>query len=395
MPAFARIRQSAPVVLSLVALLGACSGEPAVVEVEPPVLHPPALQPVATGLSRPILVTAPPGDTLRVFIVEQTGAIRIVRDDTLLTVPFLDLAPRVSCCGERGLLGLAFHPRYAQTGHFYVNYTDSAGTTRVVRYTVAADPDRADAASAMPVLSQAQPFTNHNGGMLAFGPDGYLYIGLGDGGSGGDPQGNGQDLATWLGKLLRIDVDLGLPYAIPPDNPYAGATGARPEIWASGLRNPWRFSFDRTTGDLYIADVGQGAREEVNIQAAGRPGGANYGWNIMEGTQCFQAGCTPPAGLTPPVLDYAHADGGCSVTGGYVYRGRAVPVLAGTYLYADYCQGWVRSFRWTPGGLTDHADWAALRPGGTISSFGEDGRGELYVVRYGTSGTVYRIVAQP
>jgi len=370
---------------------GACGGDPAAVP--PPVAL--SLHPVATGLSRPVLVTSPPGDSARLFIVEQTGTIRVVRHDTLLATPFLDLSALVSCCGEQGLLGLAFHPQYHANGRLYVNYTDTSGDTRVVRYTVSADPDVADAASAFPILAQTQPFSNHNGGMLAFGHDGYLYIGLGDGGSGGDPQGNGQDLGTWLGKLLRVDVDGGSPYAVPPTNPFAGSATARPEIWAYGLRNPWRFSFDRATGDLWIADVGQGSREEIDVQSAGSAGGANYGWNVMEGTQCYQAGCTPPAGAVPPVLDYTHDDGSCSITGGYVYRGGAIPALQGAYLYADYCRGWVRSLRYAGGGVTDLTDRPSLAPGGPISSFGEDARGELYVVEYGTAGTVYRIVPSP
>jgi glucose/arabinose dehydrogenase len=392
MSALVRDRPLTPVSWFLAAALGACGGEPVV---EPPPSGPPALERVVGGLSRPILVTAPPGDTQRLFVVEQTGLIRVVRDDTLLTVPFLDLTTAIVCCGEQGLLGLAFHPRYAQTGFLYVNYTDTGGTTRVVRYTVSADPDVADAASAFPILSQAQPYANHNGGMLAFGPDGYLYIGLGDGGSGGDPDGNGQDLGTWLGKMLRLDVDGGSPYAIPPTNPYAGSTTARPEIWASGLRNPWRYSFDRLTGDLYIGDVGQNASEEVDFQPADSRGGENYGWNIMEGTVCYQAGCSS-TGLALPVLSYPNPDDGCAVTGGYVYRGRSAPALTGAYVYADYCGGWVRSFRLVSGQATDHQDWIALRPGGQISSFGEDGRGEVYVVKYGnTSGAIYRIVEAP
>ncbi len=375
----------------MVLALGACGNEGQKVIVDP-VIRVPALHPVAAGLSRPLFVTAPPGDTSRLFIVEQTGAIRVVRRDSLLVAPFLDLTDSVSCCGERGLLGLAFHPAYAQTGRFYVNYTDSAGTTRVVRYTVTADPEVADPASARPVLTQAQPHPNHNGGMLAFGPDGYLYIALGDGGNANDPQGNAQNLATWLGKLLRIDVDLGTPYAIPPDNPFVDSAGARPEIWAFGLRNPWRFGFDRTTGDLYIADVGQSAREEIDVHPANAASGANYGWDVMEGTACVVAGCAP-TGL-PPVHEYTHTDG-CSITGGYTYRGQALPDLAGAYFYADYCRGWVRSLRWGPGGVTDLQDWAPLAPGGPVSSFGEDARGELYVVAYGVSGTLYRIVPAP
>jgi hypothetical protein len=392
MPAFARARPSVPVVPLLALALAACAGEPAAVN--PPAAVPVALQPVATGFSRPILVTSPPGDTQRIFVVEQTGTIRVVSGVAIVPAPFLDLSGSVACCGEQGLLGLAFHPDYAQNGYLYVNYTDLGGTTRVVRYTVSADPDVADPASASAVLSQPQPFANHNGGMLAFGPDGYLYVALGDGGSGGDPQGNGQNLGTWLGKMLRVDVDGGSPYAVPPTNPYVGVASARPEIWASGLRNPWRFSFDRLTGDLYIGDVGQNAREEVDVEPAGLPGGRNYGWNLMEGSTCHQAGCAA-AGLTLPVLDYANPAEGCAVTGGHVYRGSAIPGLAGRYLYADFCEGWVRSFTLAAGAAADRREWPTLSPGGPIASFGEDGRGELYIVEYGASGAVYRIVPRP
>jgi len=349
----------------------------------------PGLALVTSALSRPLFVTAPAGDTARLFVVEQSGRIRVLRHDTLLATPFLDISAHVVCCGERGLLGLAFDPAYAVNGRFFVDYTDIAGTTQVVRYTVSGDPDVADPASASPVLSQAQPYSNHNGGMLAFGPDGYLYVGLGDGGSAGDPQGNAQNLTTLLGKILRLDVSGASGYTIPASNPFVGQAGARGEIWAYGLRNPWRFSFDRTTGELYIADVGQSAQEEVDIEAPGT-GGRNYGWNEMEGFACFLPACTP-TGLALPVLTYDHSDG-CSITGGYVYRGTRIPALAGTYLYADYCAGWVRSFQWRGGAVADARDEPALAPGGTVSSFGEDARGELYVVTYGSPGSLYRIV---
>ncbi len=354
---------------------------------------PPSLQVVASGLTNALFVTAVPGDTARVFVVRQDGVVRVIRNDSLLAAPFLDLTSLVTCCGERGLLGMAFHPQYATNGSFYVDYTDVNGDTRVARYAVSADPDVADPASATIVLSQAQPFNNHNGGMLAFGPDGYLYVGLGDGGSGGDPQGNGQNLNTLLGKILRIDVDGGSPYAVPATNPFVGVAGARAEIWAWGLRNPWRFSFDRTTGDLYIGDVGQSAREEVDVQPAAGPGGRNYGWVTMEGTICYNAASCTQTGLTLPVLDYPHADG-CSITGGYVYRGTRIPMLAGHYLYSDYCTGFVKSFRWVGGLSTDLRDWSVELPAGTgVTSFGEDARGELYVTTQ--AGAVYRIVPKP
>ena len=345
------------------------------------------LETVVTGLSNPLFLTAPPGDD-RLFIVEQPGRIRIVRDGELLATPFLDLTARVRSGGERGLLGLAFHPEYASNGAFYVNYTDSDGDTRIERFTVSSQPDVADAGSASPVLAVGQPFSNHNGGMLAFGPDGMLYVGLGDGGSGGDPQGNGQDRGRLLGSLLRIDVDGGSPYTIPGDNPFVGTAGARAEIWAYGLRNPWRFSFDRTAGTIYIADVGQNRYEEVNVAAAAAAG-LNYGWNLMEGAHCFTSGCDP-SGLVLPALEYTHGEG-CSVTGGYVYRGATIPEIVGHYLYGDYCGGWVRSFRWSGGDVTDERAWD-LPSIGNILSFGEDAAGELYVLS--SNGTVYRLAAE-
>ncbi len=350
----------------------------------------PSLALVASGLSTPLFLTAPPGDNSRFFIVEKLGRIRIVKNGTLLGTPFLDISSQVSGGGEQGLLGLAFHPQYAQNGIFVVNYTNQAGDTRVSRFTVSANPDLADGGSEQVILAVAQPFANHNGGMLAFGPDGYLYVGLGDGGSGGDPQGNGQDRTTLLGSILRLDLDGAAPYAIPPTNPYASSQTFQREIWAYGVRNPWRFSFDRTTGDLYIGDVGQGAREEIDFQAASSMGGENYGWNIMEGAICFSpsSGCNQ-TDLTLPVLDYDHSQG-CSVTGGHVYRGAAVPALLGRYLYADWCQGWVRTFRIQGRQAVEHEEWPTLAPGGSITSFGEDAQGEVYILV--GSGSVYRIV---
>jgi len=263
------------------------------------------------------------------------------------------------------------------------------GDTAVVRYSVSADPNRADPASAKVILQVNQPFANHNGGHLVFGPDGYLYIGLGDGGSGGDPQGNGQNLNALLGKMLRIDIDHGDPYAIPLDNPFVGRSDARPEIWAYGLRNPWRYSFDRATGDLYIADVGQNAYEEVDFQPVDSQGGENYGWNKYEGFHQYGGG--PTDGLTMPVAEYAHAIGGCSVTGGYVYRGPSLPALSGVYLYGDYCSGQVWAL------YRAASDWenvALLNASVLISSFGEDEAGELYLLDHG-GGAVYQLVAAP
>jgi glucose/arabinose dehydrogenase len=362
--------------------------------------HPPgtpALRLVSGSLSNPVYLTAPPGDTARLFVVEKTGRVRIIRHDTLLATPFLDLHTRVSNGSEQGLLSLAFHPQYATNGRFYVYYTNSAGDTRVVRYLVSADPNVADSLAADTVLKQAQPFSNHNGGLLLFGPDGKLYVGLGDGGSGGDPQGNGQSRRTLLGKILRLGVDGTNGYTIPADNPFATDTSARPEIWAYGLRNPWRFSFDRLTGDLYIADVGQNAWEEVDVASAtsGRGKGLNFGWNVMEGMHCYPSGtgCNQ-TGLTRPLLEYGHSGGACSVTGGYVYRGTAVPSLVGHYLYADYCAGFVRSFRYVGGQASDQRDRTAqLDPNGNVSSFGEDSRGELYVMTLG--GSLYRVIETP
>jgi glucose/arabinose dehydrogenase len=346
-----------------------------------------ALEVLASGLSSPVFVTDAPGDPSRLFIVEKPGRIRVLRDATLLATPFLDLSSITSDGGERGLLGLAFHPRYATNGHFFVNHTDNAGNTRILRFS--GSGDLADAASLEIVLEISQPYGNHNGGHLAFGPDGLLYIGMGDGGSAGDPDGNGQDLATLLGSMLRIDVDA-LPYSVPSDNPFVGDAGAAPEAWAYGLRNPWRFSFDRVTGDLWIGDVGQNAVEEVSFQSASSGGGENYGWNRLEGSRCYAPAACDPSGTVLPVHEYEHGVG-CSVTGGYVYRGSALPALTGRYLFADYCQGWVRSFAFDGSAVTDVLDHSdALGPLESIVSFGEDAAGELYIVSM--AGTVYRLV---
>jgi hypothetical protein len=347
---------------------------------------------VTAQLASPLYLTAPPGDTARLFVVEQGGRIRVLVHDTLLPRAFLDVSGHITAGGEQGLLSAAFHPDFARNGRVYVYFTDRGGDTRVVRYLVSADPNVADSTSGDTVLAVAQPFANHNGGLLLFGPDGKLYVGLGDGGSGGDPQGNGQSLTTLLGKVLRLDVDGASGYAIPPDNPFVGQSGARAEIWLYGLRNPWRFSFDRVTRDLYVADVGQGAWEEVNVLPASSPGGANYGWNVMEGDHCYAAASCNRAGLVPPVSEYSHAEG-CSVTGGYVYRAGRVTTLEGRYLYGDFCAGWVRSFRYSGGRALDATEWPALAVSGGLSSFGEDARGDVYVTSL--SGSLYRIVARP
>jgi glucose/arabinose dehydrogenase len=344
------------------------------------------LEMVASGLDAPLDLAAPSGDSSRLFVVEKTGRIRVIRDGAVLPTPFLDLRGAVALASEQGLLGLTFHPAYATNGRFFVDYTDLAGNTQVVGYHVSSNPDVADAASASPILSVGQPFANHNGGGLAFGPDGFLYVALGDGGSGGDPQGHGQNAADLLGSLLRIDVDAGTPYAIPAGNPFAGVPGARAELWNIGLRNPFRFSFDRANGDLYIGDVGQGAREEIDVAPAGQ-GGQNYGWNVMEGSTCFAADTCSTEGLTPPVIEYDH-DQGCSVIGGFVYRGAAIPALRGIYFYGDFCAGFVRSFRFSGGGASDAREWPTLSPHDMIQSFGQDAAGEIYVL---TTSAVFRI----
>jgi glucose/arabinose dehydrogenase len=345
------------------------------------------LELVTGALNFPLDLTAPPGDP-RLFIAEKGGTIRIIKNGSLLPTPFLDISALVSNGSEQGLLGLAFHPGYAGNGYFFVDYTDKSGDTQVARYQVSSNPDIAGT-NALPIISVPQPYSNHNGGGITFGPDGFLYIALGDGGSGGDPQNHGQDRTDLLGSLLRLDVDHGGPYTIPSSNPYAGSTSMRPELWNYGLRNPWRFSFDRSTGDLYIADVGQSDREEINVTASSSAGGENYGWRIMEGKTCYSAMTCNRTGLVLPVLDYGHGDG-CSVTGGFVYRGAAIPALQGTYFYSDYCEGWVRSLRWQNGRATDLREWPELSGKGNVSSFGQDAAGELYVLVAG--GEVYRIV---
>ncbi len=347
-------------------------------------------EPIAGGLSSPLgLVNAGDGSG-RLFIVEQTGRIKIFDGAAVRATPFLDVSALVSCCGERGLLGLAFHPDYRTNGVFFVHYTNTAGNTTLVRYHVSSDPNVADATSAQIILNVIQPFANHNGGQIAFGPDRFLYMGLGDGGDAGDPGNRAQNLGTLLGKILRIDVDGGSPYAIPATNPFTSTAGALPEIWAYGLRNPWRFSFDRQTGDLFIADVGQSAREEVDFQPASSPGGQNYGWRLMEGTACFNPSTACNDGtLTLPILEYDHSLG-CAISGGYRYRGRRFPQYAGRYFYGDYCSGRIWAATQTA------QTWSTTQLMDTtfsITSFGEDEGGELYVVHYGSGsdGTVQRL----
>jgi hypothetical protein len=350
-----------------------------------------ALLPIATGLNQPVALTHA-GDT-RLFITEQVGTIRIYDALGLRTTPFLDIRSIVLASGERGLLSVAFHPHYRDNGLFFVYYTNKNGDNSVARYKVSSsDPDRADATSGTILLTIPHPdFANHNGGQLQFGPDGFLYIGTGDGGSGGDPNNHAQDLSQLLGKLLRIDIDHGSPYAIPPSNPFVSRTGARGEIWAYGLRNPWRYTFDRTTGDMWIGDVGQGAFEEVDLQPATSIGGENYGWRRMEGFHCFNpsTNCTDPS-FTMPIIEYSHGGGACSITGGYRYRGTQVPALNAAYLYGDYCTGTI----WTAS--QSNGNWfpkVLFQTTISISSFGEDVSGELYVMDV-ARGIVYKMIAK-
>lgn len=368
-------------------LSGACNGDSSSSPV--PDL---ALDTIATGLSHPLFVTAPPGDRSRLFLVERTGQIRIVKNGTLLSSPFLDITSRVSNGSEQGILGMAFRPDYATTRTFMVYYMDPSLTSVLSRFQVpAGTPDVADASSEDTLLTIPQPIGDHNGGMLAYGRDGYLYMSVGDGGCCGDPDGHGQDRTELLGSILRLDVTATGPYGIPADNPWANHPTFRHELWNYGLRNPWRFSFDRTTGDLYIADVGDNTREEVDVIPHTSTGGENLGWRNMEGSQCFGGGSCSMTGLTLPVLDYGH-DEGCSIIGGYVYRGADLPGLRGAYFYADFCAGWIRSFRWAGGALTDERQYDLLDPSELPNSFGEDADGELYVTT--ETGNVYKIVGR-
>ena len=332
---------------------------------------------VSTGFQRPVDIQNAGDGSGRLFVLEQPGRIRIIQDGQLLETPFLDVSDRVNDSGnEQGLLGLAFHPRYEENGLFFVNYTDNSSHNVIARFHVSSDPNIADAASETTLISVDDPFPNHNGGVLVFGPDGYLYGGLGDGGSGGDPFGNGQSLNTLLGKILRIDVDNGDPYAIPADNPFGN------DIWAYGLRNPWRISFDSQTDDLWIGDVGQNAWEEIDYLPAGSPGGANFGWSLLEGNHPYNGQAQPD--LIPPVAEYSHAEG-CSVTGGSVYRG-SMPEWQGIYLYGDYCSGTI----W--GLIHSDSGWQNQVLFGTnfrISTFGVDESNELYVADL--NGTIYKL----
>jgi glucose/arabinose dehydrogenase len=346
------------------------------------------LQTISTGLDSPVFMTAPSGDATRLFIVQQGGLIRIfnVTSGLLLADPFLNISPLLLTGGERGLLGMAFDPQYASNRQFYVFYTNSDGDIVIARYLRSANPNLADSSPATILLTvEHSTFSNHNGGMLAFGPDGCLYAGVGDGGGSGDPNTNGQNQFSLLGKLLRLNPDTGAPCGNVITNPFLLGGGAQ-QVWSLGLRNPWRFSFDRQTGDIYIGDVGQNAREEINVSPAPNAGrGLNYGWRLMEGFLCFNpiSNCNS-GGLTLPEIDYPHLSGACSVTGGYVYRGSALPARNGTYFYADYCAGFVRSFRYLNGQPTEQTEWPLLSPPGSqVTSFGEDTDGELYVMTQG------------
>lgn len=348
---------------------------------------------IVDGLDNPVDLGNPGDGTGRMFLLGRKGVIWILQNGSLLPDPFLEITDRVRIGGgETGLLGIAFHPDFAENGYFYVNYTAvvTGLESRISRFQVSpSNPNRADPGSEKILLTVAQPYRNHNGGGLAFGPDGYLYIALGDGGSANDPAGNGQSLNTLLGKLLRIDVDGGDPYAIPADNPFASG-GGLPEIWAYGLRNPWRFSFDRLTGDLFIADVGQDIWEEVNFSVAGSPGGVNYGWDFREASQPFEGEPPPGLQLTDPIFEYRHGPE-CSVTGGYTYRGKALPEFGGIYIVGDFCSGRIWGLLKDASGTWQSQE--LFRTGLNISSFAQDEDGELYLLNLGNdaNGAVYRL----
>jgi len=333
---------------------------------------------ISSGISRPVDIQPANDGSDRLFIVEKMGDIRIYENGQLLAAPFLDITDRVNMNGnEMGLLGLAFHPDYESNGYFYVNYTGEGGHTRISRFQ--ASGNSADKNSETVLLVIEQPYENHNGGALAFGSDGYLYAALGDGGAGGDPHKNGQNTASLLGKILRLDVNNGDPYSIPADNPFGS------EVWAYGLRNPWRISFDRMTGDLWIGDVGQNEWEEIDYLPVSWGSGANFGWSVMEGNHAYDS--EPQSGMLLPAMEYSHAEGGCSVTGGYVYRG-TIPEWNGVYLYGDYCSGKVWALTLVNG------QWQSqvmFETGVTITSFGLDEAGEIYLAS--DSGSIYRLTS--
>lgn len=355
-----------------------------------------ALQLVAQGFDRPVFVTAAPDSSGRLFVVEQTGRIKIIKNGQVLSTPFLTESNAVMSGSERGLLGLAFHPDFATNRRLFIDYTNKDGTSVVREYRASvSNPNVVDRSATRTILTQAQPYANHNGGMLAFSAAGYLYIGLGDGGSAGDPGNRAQSLNTWLGKILRIDINGSTStkhYRIPSGNPFVGKAGLD-EIWEYGLRNPWRFSVDRRTGNLWIGDVGQDSYEEIDraVNSGSGPGkGVNWGWRVMEGSHCYNppTGCNT-SGKAYPLLDYGHASGRCSVTGGYVYRGSAIPALVGGYVFGDFCSGEIWAV--DSGASRPASKTLLLSTGFPISSFGVDNAGELYVVDY--DGAIYRIVA--
>ena len=365
------------IVLSIL-LVASCSfgAEP------PPKIN---LEPLVRGLQQPLYVTHDGTD--RIFIVEQPGRIRLFQNGQLQKDPYLDLRAKVTSGGECGLLGLAFHPDFATNGYFYVNYTARRGTLVTVISEFRAEPksNRVDPRTERELMTFEQPYPNHNGGQVVFGPDRMLYIGTGDGGSAGDPKNSGQRTDTLLGKILRIDVSTRQRYGVPPDNPFVGRRGYRPEIWATGLRNPWRFSFDRETKHCYCADVGQNLWEEIDIITRG----GNYGWRLMEGTHPFRPEANMPEDLIPPIKEYHH-DFGLSITGGYVYRGKQFPSLIGWYIYGDYSSGRIWGLKYEDGRVTGDAELLHSRT--QPSSFGEDASGEMYLCDH--NGTVYRITAE-
>ena len=357
---------------------------------------------VVKGLEQPLFLTSPPGDLERLFVLERPGRIRILKNGSLLEEPFLDIKRTITTRGEGGILGLAFHPNYTENGRFFINYTEKKdkGATIVAEWTVHPDnPDIANLDSGVEIIRIQQPWSNHNGGMVEFGPDGFLYIGMGDGGAAGDPGDRAQDGKTLLGKMLRLDIDAASPYGIPKDNPFRNSKSFREEIWAYGLRNPWRFSFDKLTGDLWIGDVGQNAWEEIHHQPAGTQGGAHFGWRTFEGVEAFEGDAVKLDDTSRPVYTYKQAGRPkrCSVTGGYVYRGSAIPWLQGSYIFGDWVSNEIWAGRLKDGDLQDIRDLTeelSPKPGkrlGGVVSFGEDAAGELYVLCM-LSGKIWRIV---
>lgn len=367
------------------ALLGAACGESS----GPGPIPDLALDTIATGMDHPLYVTSPPGDRTRLFVAERTGAIRIIKNGVLQPTPFLDITAEVSTGAEQGILGMAFPPDYGTSKYFVVYYVNPSVQTVLSRFHVASATSDTALSGEDTLLTIQQPGGDHNGGMLAYGRDTYLYLSVGDGGCCGDPGGHGQDRTDLLGSILRLQVGPTGPYQIPPTNPWATHATFRHELWNYGLRNPFRFSFDRVTGDLYIGDVGDNTREEIDFLPHTSVGGENLGWPIMEGAQCFGGGTCNMTGLTLPVWDYPHSQG-CSVIGGFVYRGVAIPALRGTYFYLDFCAAWVEAFRW-PGVLSSMRRYTWLDAFEAPNSFGEDADGELYITS--ESGNIFKIVA--